>query len=55
MILYGERDLDNLGNAAHSLHKNFYLHPSMLRRERIAANIGRVESLVNILAAYLSQ
>ena len=51
--LYNEGELENLGNAAHFLHRNYYLHPSLLRRERISANIERVGAMMNILVGYL--
>ena len=51
--LYNEQDLENLGNAAHFLHRNYYLHPSLLKRERIEANINRVALMVNILVRHL--
>ena len=51
--LYGEPDLENLGNAAHFLHRSFYKHPSLLRQDRIGANIDRVENMVNILVPYV--
>ena len=51
--LYGKPDLENLGNAAHFLHRSFYKHPSLLRQDRIGANIGRVEMMVSILVPIL--
>ena len=52
-LQYQQPSLENLGNAAHFLHRNFYKHPSMLNQARIAANIDRVELMVNILAPFL--
>ena len=52
-LLYGEPDLENLGNAAHFLHRNYYLHPPLLNQDRIGANINRVGTMVKILAPIL--
>ena len=51
--LYGQPELENLGNAAHFLHRSYYLHPSLLRQDRIKANLDRVETMVAILAPIL--
>ena len=54
-LKYRQPSLENLGNSAHFLHRNYYKHPSMLNSDRIRSNIDNVEAMVNILVPFLTR
>ena len=51
---YRQPSLRTYGHAAHSLHRNYYKHPSMLNVAAIREDIDDVEKIVNILQPFLS-
>ena len=59
IVIYNAREhyrlsweLIDFGNAAHALHRNYYLNSFLLKDEIIERNIESVERLVNALEPY---
>lgn len=51
---YRQPSLRQYGNAAHSLHRNYYKHPSMLDANTIREDIDDVESILNVLQPFIT-
>ncbi len=51
---YRQPSLRQYGNAAHSLHRNYYKHPSMLNANTIREDIDDVESILNVLQPFIT-
>ena len=44
----------NYGQAAQSLHRNYYKHPSLLNADTIREDIDDVETMLNVLEPFIN-
>ena len=51
---FRQPSLRQYGNAGHSLHRNYYKHPSMLDAKTIQEDIDDVEQMVNVLQPFVT-
>lgn len=51
---YRQPSLRQYGNAAHSLHRNYYKHPSLLNANSIREDLDDVEGILNVLQPFIT-
>ena len=51
---FRQPSLRQYGHSAHSLHRNYYKHPSLLNANAIREDIDDVEAMLNVLQPFIA-